>query len=233
MLQRTRAHPTPSRSIRGALALLLASLWLASPARAGILTIDFDFATNSSLSILGGVINTPPDGAITSGTAQLRIEADDINTPITGGFANLASSNLAGFVSKNVQNQALVNGTFDVTQNSNVSGTLSAPNTITFSSPYNSNINANIGCGGTGCGALGLPINVSGNFVQPVQPVTVTDLEVTGAALISLNLPVVLDGVLADFSLVGVETGRSWVIPEPGTAALLGFGLLALARRRR
>ncbi len=232
-MQRSRFRDTSRRTIRSLVALVSISAWLTLPASAGILTIDFDFTANSSLSVLGGVITTPPDGDIVSGSARLEVEADDIETPTPGGFANLTSSSIAGFISADVQGQALVTGSFGVTQNSNTAGTLTAADTITFSSPYDSNVNANIACFGAGCASLGLPIDVSENVVQPVQPLTVTDLDVTGAALISLNLPVVLDGVLAEFSLVGVETARSWVVPEPGTGALLGFGLLALARRRR
>ena len=224
--------PIRSRVRRWAPALLL-GLLLAPPAGAGILTIQFEFATGSSLSVLGGAINTPPDGAITSATATLEVEADSATSPTVGGFAQLAGANLAGFVDKDIQGQAQVNGSFSVAQTTPANGTLSAADSISFSDPFTSNINANFACTGSQCSALGLPVNEAGVFVLPLQPLVVTNLDVVGSALIDFDLPVSLDGVQAVFQLVGVETSRSFVIPEPGTASLLGLGLLALARRRR
>ncbi|MGI9646542.1 MAG: hypothetical protein ACR2O6_14650, partial [Ilumatobacteraceae bacterium] len=101
-------HGPPFRPFRsGALGLLLCLL-LAAPASAGILTIQFDFVLNSSLTVLGGAINTPPDGAITSGSAQIKVEASSATSTTLGGFAQLVSANLAGFVDKDIQGQAQV-----------------------------------------------------------------------------------------------------------------------------
>jgi hypothetical protein len=232
-MQSGRAREFYSPPLRSwALALLL-GLLLAPPAGAGILTIQFDFQLNSSLSVLGGAINTPPDGAITSGSAVLKVEADSATSSTVGGFAQLLSANLAGVVDKDIQGQAQVNGSFSIDQTTPANGTLAAGDTISFSDSFTSNINANFACTGPECSTLGLPVNEAGVFVLPIQPLLVTDLEVVGSALIDLDLPVSLDGVQAVFHLVGVETSRSFVIPEPGTASLLGLGLLALATRRR
>ena len=207
--------------VRAAALALLASL-LALPATAGTLTIDFDFASGSSLEILGGIINTPPDGSISAGAGTITVEASNATTPTVGGSAQLSGSTLGGFVIKDLLPNAFVAGGFDITQTAPANGTLSAADTITFSDSFAVDLTANFSCSGPDCSLLGLPVNVAGPFLFPLQPLPVVDLDSPGLASIVFDVPVSLDGVQAVFHLVGVETGRSF-IPEPGTAALLGL----------
>jgi hypothetical protein len=214
----------------GALALWLGLVAL--PAAAGTLTIEFDFMSGSSLSILGGAINTPPDGTISAGSATIILEASSITSPTQGGSAELLNANLVGFFTKDIQGQAFVSGGFSFTQTTGANGTLTPTDTITFSDALAVDIIANIFCNGTECSALGLPVSESGSFLFPLQPLPVQNLGTAGSAAIDFDVPVSLDGVQAVFHFVGVETSRSF-IPEPGTAALLGLGLALLGARRR
>ena len=212
--------------------LVLCGSLLPLSASAGILTIEFDFAAGSSLSILGGVINTPPDGTISGGSATLTVDASSATNVTTGGGAVLSGANLTGFAAKNVQGQADVSGGFSISQTGSAAGTLGAADSITFSDPFTADVLSNFFCFGAQCSALGFPASFNGPVSLPLQPLPVQNLSTVGGALIDFDVPVSLDGVQAVFRLVGTETSRSF-IPEPGTASLLGLGLLTIALGRR
>ena len=68
--------------------LLASCCLLAGSARADQFVIQFDFS-GSSLSMLGGIIQIPPDGSITSGSAELVVSALGLATPMPSGYVAL------------------------------------------------------------------------------------------------------------------------------------------------
>jgi len=147
-----------------------------------------------------------------------------------GLFVHVLTS---GTVTRNFPGNADINGPFSATQVGSLAGTV-APGLdgINFASDLQLDINAAIGCTGTGCASLGFPVNESGTFPFTIGFLEITDIDILGAAGISVDIPVEIDGVLGTLSLVGTEVNRTF-IPEPGTALLFGLGLAGLGASRR
>jgi hypothetical protein len=70
---------------------LVLSCWIAAGAKAGTLTVNFDFS-GSSLEMLGGLINIPPQGSIQSASGSIDVSALGSATavPGPGAFRNFA-----------------------------------------------------------------------------------------------------------------------------------------------
>jgi len=62
--------------------------------------------------------------------------------------------------------------------------------------------------------------------------ISLTGLEADGTAQIDVTTAVELDGVLGTLNLVGNETSRLFIVPEPQTATLLLLGLVGLGMKR-
>ena len=75
----------PRRTAFAAFALSTALL-AAAPAGAAQIRIGFDFS-GSSLSILGGIIEVPPDGSISAGSGAVDVEAPDLTNVQPGAAA--------------------------------------------------------------------------------------------------------------------------------------------------
>ncbi len=219
-----------ARGVTLALSLVVA----ASPASAASVLIDFDFASQSSVSLLGGIIETPPDGTIDSASGRLSLEATSLTTFVSGGQAVLDQISFSTTISANVGGgAAVVSGSITGSQVGTLPGTLTAGQTsVDFPGTIAMNLNANVGCTGTGCASLGLPILDVGLFNLTAGTLPISGIGTVGTATIAADIPISVGGVLGVLHLVGVETGRSFV-PEPSTAMLLGLALLAARVRQR
>ena len=206
---------------------------VANTANASVIQIDFDFTAQSVLSLLGGTIVTPPDGSFSSGTVRVLVDATDLETPIAGGDVTVGFGTFAGTVSKNVAGAADVSGPFAGTQVGTLVGILD-PGLIsaTFTDDLMLDMNVNFGCTGTGCGPLGFPVSVLGIEALSLGTISLTGLEADGTAQIDVTTAVELDGVLGTLNLVGNETSRLFIVPEPQTATLLLLGLVGLGMKR-
>lgn len=194
--------------------------------------IVFDFTGGSSISLLGGTITTPPDGTLDVGTARLLVEATAPGVYVPGGQFQLEGVDLSGTVSKNVAGVADISGTYAASQVGALTGTLAAgQDGGDFVDPLSLFIDATIGCVGSGCAALGFPVDELGVSLLSVSFLPVTDLGIAGAARIETSIPIEIDGVLGTLDLVGVEVSRT-LVPEPGTFVLVAAGLLLLGARR-
>jgi len=215
-------------------ATLALSLFVAaSPATAASVLIDFDFASQSSISLLGGIITTPPDGSIDSASGRLSLEATSLTSFISGGQAVLDQITFSGAIAKTIAGFADISGPIDGTQVGTLDGTLTAGQTIlSFPGTIAVNLNANFACTGSGCASLGFPAVDSGLFNLTAGNLPISGLGAIGTATITADIPIEIGGVLGVLHLVGIETGRSFV-PEPGLALLLGLGLLGFRRVQR
>jgi hypothetical protein len=205
-----------------------------SDARASSIQIDFDFTGESFLSLLGGTIVTPPDGTFDTGFVRLQVEASDLTTPIPGGDVVLRQGEFEGTVVKNVAGAADISGPYAGIQVGILNGTLAPGGTAAdFIEDMFFDLDIALGCTGTGCDPLGFPINVAGINALSFTTMSITGLDTLGTAKIEMSAPVLLDGVLGVLTLVGNETIRSVVVPEPQTGTLVAMGLAVLAVSRR
>ncbi len=196
--------------------------------------IHFDFTPDTSFSLLGGTIVTPPDGTLDLGAGRISVEATAPGVLIPGGVFIFDSLEIAGTVSKDVFGAAQIDGDYAASQSAPLVGTLApAMNGGNFSADLALNVNIVLGCVGSGCSSLGFPISDIGLSLLSVSFLSVTDLAVSGNARITANFPIEVDGVLGTLDLIGVEVSRSFVVPEPGTFILVAAGLLGLAAQRR
>lgn len=222
-----------SRPITMLAVAVVGLLVAASTANASTIRLDFDFTAESFLSLLGGTIVTPPDGTFDSGTVRVLVEATDIDSVVSGGQVAVGAGNFSGTVSKNVLGSADVSGPFSGTQIGTLLGVLDPGLTsATFVDDLSINLNFNFACVGVGCGPLGFPVSVLGLTALNLGTVSITGLDVEGTARIEMITEIELDGVLGELTLVGIETSRLFIIPEPQTALLLVLGLVGLSFSR-
>jgi len=95
------------------------------------------------------------------------------------------------------------------------------------------NLDVVLDCVGSGCSSLGFPISDIGPALLSLSFLSVSDLGLPGSARVTASIPFEVGGVLGFLDLVGVESARTFVVPEPGTALLIAGGLAILAVRRR
>jgi hypothetical protein len=217
-----------------AAAVLLVVAVGASPAAAQLSErITFDFRSGSTISLLGGTIVTPPDGTLDFARARVLVDATAPGVYVPGGAFVLDGTTIDGTVAKQISGVADIGGHFMASQVGSLSGVL-APGQDggQFASSLALDLDVMIDCTGTGCSALGMPINDVGLSLLSIPFLPVTDLGVPGSARIETSIPIEIDGVLGTLDLVGVEVSRTFV-PEPGTFALVAVGLGILAGRRR
>jgi hypothetical protein len=218
------------RSILSSLASTLAGvllLFAAQPAWAGSISIDFDL-TDSSVSLIGGILQIPPDGAITVATAHITVPGSGL-TSASPGPAQLSSLELAATINGTVGQSVLITGGFTTSQIAGGDGSLAGDLTTLSLLSLTLNLNGTVDCMGGLCAALGtFPVSVMDEPVDPIglQPFTIGGLGTLGAGTLSGVLPFDLDGNDVVVTLVGQEVGRMFV-PEPASGMLVGFGLLA------
>ena len=223
-----------SRLVSGTASLVL--LLATSSAGAGSIEIEFDL-TGSSVSLLGGILEVPPDGQVTHAHVTLSVTGSDITTP-AAGVAGVSHLDVDATIDGTVGNSVLIIGDFVAEQSAGGTGSLASDLTTLSLTSLTLTLDGMLDCTGSQCIALGtFPVSVVGVPVQPssLDPFVVHGLDIQGAGTLTGTLPFDLGGnaVLADLS--GVETTRRFV-PEPNTAGFVAVGLLlarSLRRRRR
>jgi len=215
------------------LAALLLLLLLPAASFAGTITVQFDF-TGSSVAILGGFINVPPDGAINAGSGEIDVQGFSPVNPQPGAAA-LRNLSLAGTIAKTGFG-VNITGAIGATQPGTASGTLSPGLANLSFNPFVLNFTGFANCAntgtGTGCTVLGLPATFTGPRTFTIPSLAVSNLATPGAAGLNGSFTFTLGGFTAVLSLVGNEVSRSF-IPEPNTFGLLALGVAGLAVLRR
>ncbi len=217
--------------IAAAMLLCLGSLGWAGPARAGFITIDFDFS-GSTISILGGALVVPPEGSVTSASGNATVPGTAIDSAGPGG-AQFAGLTLVGTINGTVP-FATITGNFTAVQQGTAAGGLTgALSNVQINPPVFLDVDALIGCTGALCSFFGLSMPVTVNSVQTIlQQFTlgIGNINSVGAATVNGVIGVTLAGFTAVINLQGTEVNRTFdPIPEPGTFALVGLGLLGIA----
>ena len=211
----------------------LAALWLglaAAPARAGEVTIAFDFSA-STITMLGGILTIPPGGTITAASGDATFLASGL-TQIAAGPARLEGLDVAATIDQNVLGQAHVTGNLLAQQLAGPTwGALSAGLGNAVFSNILLNVDVDAACVGIGCPFIGtFPINIAGNFTVSNVNAALGNLNTLSAATMMANVPITLSGFSGVLNLVGSEVSRSFSpVPEPGTFGALSLGLVALA----
>jgi hypothetical protein len=221
-----RCSPSPSR-----IAMVVALMLAASGARAGQLTVDFDFS-GSSVAILGGFITVPPDGSISSASGQVVLNAPGLLTAAPGP-AQLANLAFAGTIAKNDLG-VNISGAIGGSQVAAAAGSLSTGLDHLSFSPFQLSFTgfANCTSTGPGCGVLGLPATFDETKLFTIASLAVGNLGVAGGAFVSGTFDFTVGGFTAVLNLVGNEVARTWV-PEPNTFGLVALGVAGLAAGRR
>lgn len=213
------------------LPLLALSCLLAVQARADQFGIQFDFS-GSSLSLLGGLLQIPPDGSITSGSAQLVVSAVGLATPIPGGMVALNSFTAAATVNAVTFGNTITGNVALIQFAPGVPGTLSAGlQNVLFAGAMHVTQNGVLNCAGPSCGILSLPAALTGAQLVQLGSMPIANLAAVGNALISGTFAITIAGFTGQLHLVGTEVSRV-MVPEPGSAGLVAFGLVGLAAWR-
>jgi hypothetical protein len=207
---------------------VLLSCWLGAGAQAGTLTVNFDF-TGSSISVLGGVINIPPQGSIQSASGTLDLSALGSATAIAGP-ASLRDFQMALTINALVFGNTIT-GNAAITQiGGALGGTLNgALNAFNAGGPMQINQSANIGCTGPNCAILGLPTTINGTQPLTIAALPIANLNSIGNALVDGTFDITFAGFTGVLHLVGTEVSRSFVVPEPNSLALIGMGMAMIA----
>jgi hypothetical protein len=219
------------RSARSALIASVAAVVLllaAPPARAGTITIDFDL-TGSSVALLGGILNIPPDGSITAASAQVTVQGSNL-TNASAGAAQLGNLMLMATINGTVGSAVVLTGSFSATQLGGGAGSLSGGLANLNVATLTLNLNGLINCFGGLCPALGtFPISAvnSVSVLTGFGSMGIGGLATLSAATLNGVLPLTIGGNTAALTLVGQEVNRTF-IPEPNTFALVGLGMLGL-----
>ncbi len=218
--------------IRAAVFSLLLALTLSSEARADLVLIDFDFS-GSTISALGGLIVIPPSGTINSASGTMRFSADGTTGLVGPGQVNLTGLTLDVDVNAVLGSPPVATITGMVTGNqvAFANGTLSAAlGQAVFGGNMFLSLDVLLNCTPTViCGGLGFPISIMGlQTLSNLGTIAVQSINNFGNAAVTATLSITLGGNAAQLQLVGVEVQRTYV-PEPGSAALFGMGILGVA----
>lgn len=214
--------------LAAALLLSAPALLLAAPVRAATLSVEFDL-TGSTVSLLGGVISVPPDGAVTVGGGRITFLADAFTQQAVAGPAQLEDFAFALSLDADLLGQAHVTGTVAGSQQGSAFASLGPALTqVSLLAPFQVLYTGTVQCAGTGCGALGtFPVFV-GTPLTFLGALAVGNLASVGNATLQASLPFSLAGFTGVLHLSGAEVSRVFV-PEPSSFGLLGLGLAALA----
>lgn len=215
-------------------ALLILSMLLAgasSTASAATINIRFDL-TQSWVSLLGGVIVTPPDGYVGQGKGIVSVAGAGIATPSAGGAATIHQMKMR-FNVKAFLASALVKGYVAADLTNDPTGTLTGGGSaIAFGGPGVFYDDGSLTCTGANCGFLAaFPVTSHGaQTYSPLGTIPISGLSTIGAAAFSKAFAFSISGYTGVLNVVGQEISRDYTeFPEPEAVTLLGSGLIALA----
>jgi len=212
-------------SLSGTLVVCLLAAF-AGPARAVPIAIQFDF-TGSSVSMLGGIVQVPPDGSINSASGTLIVTGAGLATPSPGPVL-LQSFGLAASVNA-VTFGNTITGNPSITQIGVAGGTLTPSlSQVVFGAPMQIALAGVLNCSGPSCAILSLPAALTGTQLLNLAAMPIANLAAIGNAAIDATYAITLNGLTGSLHLVGTEISRV-VVPEPHTAGLLALGIAALA----
>jgi hypothetical protein len=198
---------------------------LAGPARAVPIAIQFDFS-QSTVSMLNGLVQIPPDGSITSASGTLVVYGPGLATP-TAGPATLQSFQLAANVNASTFGNTIT-GNPTITQIGAAGGGLTPSLAQAVFGPMQIALGGSLGCTGPSCAILSLPAVLGGTQMLSIAALPIANLAGIGNAFIDATFAITFNGLTGSLHLVGNEVSRV-VIPEPHTASLLALGIFALA----
>ena len=209
---------------------ILLSCSLVAGAQAGTLTVNFDF-TGSSLSVLGGTINIPPQGSIQTASGTVDVNALGSATAIAGPAA-FRDFQMALTINALVFGNTIT-GNAAITQiGGPLAGVLNAGlSAINAGAPMQIQQAATIGCTGPNCAILGLPTTINGTQPLTLAALPIANLNSIGNAVVDGTFDITFAGFTGVLHLVGTEVSRSY-IPEPNSLALVGLGMALLAGSR-
>ena len=208
------------------LAVALLTLGPAS-ARAAQISIDFDF-TSSTISAIGGAVNIPPDGAILSAFARVKVPGAGIVTP-SGGPITLSALTLSATIDATILLNTIT-GFVIASQLNTAMGLLTGNLTnAVILPPIFLDTSLSVNCAGFLCGVVGqFPITLNGTqTINDSFTLMVSGLDVSGSAMVSGTFSFDFNGTTAMVMLVGTEITRTF-LPEPGLLMQLGVGLAGL-----
>lgn len=215
------------------LATLLCIVAFALPSQAGRIDIDFDFS-GSSISILGGSVNIPPDGTITSASGQIGVPGSGLVTASSGAGARFRDLTLDATLDATLATFGVtLTGGAQATQLGGGNGSLSAGlGNLVFGNMQLS-LAVAINCMGSTavCSALSLPLATTGPQTLALGTIPISGLGTVGAGAVNGSFSITLAGFTAVLNLVGTEVSRTF-IPEPNTFGLVALGLAGLAGMR-
>lgn len=230
-----QSHGSPFRALR--LAVLVTGLVVIAPAAfAGSIGIEFDIS-QSYVSILGGVINLPPDGNISTKSMRVRVPSDAANQMIDGA-AVVKDIRIQMNIDANILGQAHVTGPSIINQQGSAMGSLvlgTGGNGVVAVPMLSLDVRNTINCVGPGCSFIGTFPLLSVSIVTAPLTLDIANLTQNGSASFEQQFDITLGGVSGIFTLIGMEIKRTFV-PEAGTVAMLGVGLLvaaAVGRKRQ
>lgn len=198
----------------------------ADSARAVPIAIQFDFS-GSSVSMLNGLVQIPPDGSINSASGTLVVNGAGLAT-LSAGPASLQGFNLSATVNA-VTFGNTITGNPSVTQIGAAGGTLTPGLAqVVFGAPMQIALGGALGCTGPSCAILSLPAVLTGTQLLNLAALPIANLAVLGNAFIDATYAITFNGMTGSLHLVGAEVSRV-VVPEPQTAGLLALGVFALA----
>ena len=211
-------------------ALLLLSLLLTPcVSTAGTIFIDFELS-GSTLHFFGGLLEIPPDGSL-SGVMTVALPGTG-PTSAAAGPAEITDLTLTADFAK-TEFGATLSGTVGLTQIGAAAGTFAGDLTSLDVPMLSAGITAHIECSGATCSLFGtFPMDQddTGSFAN--TSLVLADLIQPGMTSLLGTIESAPGQSLID--LVGKETSRHYVVPEPatGTLALLGLAVLAGQSRR-
>jgi hypothetical protein len=201
---------------------------VAAPAQSGTITIEYDL-TGSGVALLGGILNIPPDGSITSATARVTVPGSDL-TSAAAGDARLTNLELTATIDGTVGGSVLITGGFEASQTGGGDGSLALDLTTLDIVSLALDLTGTLDCLGGQCLSLGdFPASVTDSplDLSGFDPFTLGGLGTFGAGTLSGVLAFDLSGNDVVVGLTGQEVSRNFV-PEPASGTLVGLSLAAI-----
>ena len=195
---------------------------------------SISISSGSAISILGGAIQIPPDGSITSASALLVAQSAGTapTLQVAPGTAKLWNLTLAATINATVGGNVVTGGITANALNAAAGSLTAGLNNAALNDPgFALSLNGMINCAGAGCTVLGLPVTFSGGQVLNLGSVPIGSINNVGNATMNGLFSLTIGGFTAVLNLVGTEVGRTYV-PEPNTFGLVAAGMAGIATLR-